>query len=75
MSNLPLDNAALARMHDQALERAQCLRQEAIDDFWRGADAVWQRSLLTGAAGARRAAQRLQARLARRAQARLHPGA
>ena len=35
---------------------------QAIDDFWRSADAVWQRSQDI----AQRSASRLQARLARR---------
>lgn len=62
-----LDTATQDRLYDQALSRAHALRQEAIDDFWRGADAVWQRSLQTGVNGARRAAQRLQLRLQRHA--------
>lgn len=71
-AHLP-DAATQARLHDLAKAEAQRLRHEAIqnfgceamDDFWRGADAVWQRSLQTGQAVAARSAARLQARLAR----------
>ena len=56
----------LNRLHDLARQRAQELRSEAIDDFWRGADAAWAATLN----GARRSAQRLAHRLARHAQAR-----
>lgn len=54
------------RMMELAKQRAQALRREAIDDFWRGADAAWAASLAT----ARRSAQRLAHRLARHAQLR-----
>lgn len=50
-----------AALHDQARRRAQVLRREAVDDFWRGADAVWSAGLAT----ARRSAQRLAHSLAR----------
>lgn len=67
------DAATQARLHDLAKAEAMRLRREAIrnfggevvDDFWRGADAVWQRSLQTGQAMVERSAARLQARLAR----------
>lgn len=67
------DAATQARLHDLAKAEAQRLRceamqhfgGEAVDDFWRGADAVWQRSLQTGQAAAERGAARLKARLAR----------
>jgi hypothetical protein len=67
------DAATQARLHDQAKAEAMRLRSEAIrnfgdeivDDLWRGADAVWQRSLQTGQALAERSAARLKARLAR----------
>jgi len=65
MAQHPYDNATLARLHDQAKLEAVRLRDEAVDDFWRGADAVWQRSLQGGQALAERSAARLQARLAR----------
>lgn len=53
-------------LQEQALRRAQELRSEAIDDFWRGADAAWAATL----GGARRSAQRLAHALGRHAQAR-----
>lgn len=56
----------LSALHDLARRRAQELRREAIDDFWRGANAAWAASLAT----ARRSAQRLGHRLARHAQLR-----
>lgn len=59
----------LNRLHDLARQRAQALRSEAIDDFWRGADAAWAATLN----GARRSAQRLAHRLAHHAQARRTP--
>ena len=61
------ESTALAHLHDQARREARRLRREAVDDFWRGADAVWQRSLAGGQALAQRSAIRLKARLARRA--------
>lgn len=68
------DATAQARLHDLAKAEAVRLRREAmqhfgdetVDDFWRGADAVWQRSLRTGQALAERSAARLNARLVRR---------
>ena len=63
-ANLP-HPATLARLHDLANVEATRLRHEAADDFWRGTNAVWQRSLQTGQALAERSAARLQARLAR----------
>lgn len=56
--------SALNRLHELARQRAQELRSEAIDDFWRGADAAWAATLN----GARRSAQRLAHRLAHHAQ-------
>lgn len=50
-----------ARLHDLARRRAQVLRREAGDDFWRGADAAFQATLVS----ARRSAKRLAHRLAR----------
>ena len=55
----------LHHLHDIALSRANELRQEAMDDFWRGTDAMWAATL----AAASRGAQRLGYRLARRARA------
>ncbi len=60
-TDLP-DAATQVRLHDQAKAEAVRLRDEAVDDFWRGADAV----LATTADSARRSAQRLACRLARR---------
>jgi len=54
-----------ARQHDAARAQAAQLRDEAIDDFWRGADVALQRSLHEGPALVARSALRLQARLAR----------
>lgn len=54
------------RIKELAKQQAQALRREAIDDFWRGADAAWAARLDT----ARRSAQRLAYRLARHAQGR-----
>lgn len=63
MHNPLLDQPELLnRLHDQARQRAQQLRHEAIADFWRGADAL----LDDAATRARRAAERLAYRLQRR---------
>ncbi len=64
-----VDAPDFAILHDQALRRAQELRREAVDDFWRGTDAAWSAGLAT----ARRSAQRLAYRLARHAQLRRGP--
>lgn len=56
------DAATQVRLHDLAKCEALRLRDEAVDDFWRGADAM----LGTTADRARRSAQRLAYRLARR---------
>ena len=64
------DTTTLARLHDQAKAAASRLRSEAVDEFWRGADAVWQRGLQTSQAALERSATRLQARLARHSQVR-----
>ena len=56
----------LNRLHDQALLQARTLRDAAIDDFWRGANAaLWGRL-----SSARRAAARLSHRLQRHQQLR-----
>lgn len=80
----PSDAALQDRLHDQAKADALRLRSEAVDDFWRGADAVWQRSLRSGQALAERSAARLKSSLARHARRRaagadtpqpsIHPG-
>lgn len=64
------DAPTLARLHDQARAEASRLRSEAVDEFWRGADAVWQRGLHSGEALAQRSATRLRASLARHARGR-----
>lgn len=61
-TDLP-DVATQARWHELAKTEAVRLRHEAIDNFWRGADAM----LATTADSARRSAQRLAYRLARSA--------
>ncbi|MDZ7922124.1 hypothetical protein [Rhodoferax sp.] len=61
------ETTALAHLYDQARRDARRLRREAVDAFWRSADAVWQRSLAGSQVLALRSATRLQARLARRA--------
>ncbi|MCV0439597.1 MAG: hypothetical protein K5880_13280 [Hydrogenophaga sp.] len=54
--------------HDLAGARreAEHLRQEATDDFWRGADAALARACLDARARLARSTQRLQARLQQR---------
>jgi len=56
----------LNRLHDDARQRAHSLRDEAIDEFWRGANAALWGSL----SSARRAAARLSHRLQRHQQLR-----
>lgn len=56
----------LNRLHDEARERAQALRAEAIDDFWRGANAL----LWSQLSNAQRSAGRLSHRLQRHRQLR-----
>jgi len=56
----------LNRLHDRARQAAPQLRDEAIDDFWRGANAA----LWSQLSGARRAATRLSHRLQRHQQLR-----
>jgi hypothetical protein len=55
----PFDHETLVLAHDLAHARAARLRGEAIDDFWRAADAVIRRGLDRS----QRAAQRLLHRL------------
>jgi hypothetical protein len=69
--NAPSDFSAgttadIHRLHDLALRRAHELRQEAKDDFWRGADAV----LTVTADAAERSARRLAQRLSQHARGR-----
>lgn len=69
MDRPELNGPCLNRLHDLAKAEAERLRSEAVDDFWRGANALWQR----GQSTAQRSASHLQARLARRAQGRTAP--
>ena len=63
---------ALARLHDRAREDAEALRAEAIDDFWRGANAAFAATLDTAQRSAQRLARR--ERSARRGAAHAHGG-
>jgi hypothetical protein len=74
LMQIPFDSESLALAHELAHARAARLREQAIDDFWRGTDAV----LRTGMTRSQRAAQRLLHRLrqhAARRQAPLQPSA
>lgn len=62
----PTPSEDLTALHAEALRRAKLLRREAINDFWRGADAA----LAATVAGAYRSAQRLAYRLAHHARTR-----
>ncbi len=81
MTHDAFDAATQHRLHDLAKAEAERLRCEAmrdfgnevVDDFWRGADAVYQRCLESSHTLAERSADRLQARLARRARNRVAP--
>ena len=53
----------LDRLHAAARRRAEDLRREAIDDFWRGSNALLSNTMTR----ARRSAERLAARLTRHA--------
>lgn len=74
MSTNPPDVSNYSYLIEQAKAEASRLRTEAIQhfgdealgDFWRGANAVWQHSLLSGQGLAQRSANRLRARLQRR---------
>ncbi len=77
MFTSPSDPRQHAHLIDQAKAEATRLRSEAVQhfgdealgDFWRGANAVWQR-MQAGHGLAQRSAARLRARLARRDAAR-----
>ncbi len=56
----PFDSETLYRAHELARARAARLRDEAIDDFWRGADAVVQRGFDRPLRAAQRLLQRLR---------------
>jgi hypothetical protein len=79
MSHHTFNASTLNRLHDLAKVDAQHLRRAAMrefgndlfDDFWRGADLVYQRCLEASQRLAERSATRLQSRLNRRAQNRV----
>ena len=66
MFPIPPSATAISRLQAQARAEVHRLRGEAADNFWRSADAVWQRSLSGGQTLAQRSAARLRASLARR---------
>lgn len=53
-----------ARLHDLSRRRTQELRRDASDDFWRGADAAFQATLLSAGRSARRLARQARGRSA-----------
>lgn len=57
--NIP-DADTLERLHREASTQATQLRAQAIDDFWRGGNALLAATLDTATRSARRLAQRLQ---------------
>jgi len=61
---------AYARLRDRAIERAHVLRDEAIAELWGGAGALWGDAVDQ----ARRAADRLAARLRQHARQRAAAG-
>jgi hypothetical protein len=79
MNHQAFDVTTQHRLHDLAKAEAERLRHAAkrdfghllMDDFWRGANAVYQCGLQSGHSLAQRSATRLQARLARRARDRV----
>lgn len=62
-----LDTLTHTHQHAAARRRADADRRDAIDDFWRGADAAWARVQRDLGERLSRSARRLQARLDRRA--------
>ena len=62
-----LDTLIRAHQHATARRQADADRREAIDDFWRGADAAWARVQHGLGERVARSPRRLQARLDRRA--------
>jgi hypothetical protein len=58
--NAGLSAAALNRLHDEARQRAVTLRDEAIDEFWRGVNATLWAQLSSARRAAVRLAQRRQ---------------
>ncbi len=76
--NIP-DADTLERIHRAARTQATQLRAQAMDDFWRGGNALLTSTLDTATRSARRWAQRLQRHQQARAEgdtpAPIHPGA
>lgn len=68
MTHNHLDTLIRAHQHAMARQQADSDRREAIDDFWRGANAAWARVQLGLGDRLCRGARRLQARLDRRAE-------
>lgn len=62
MTPLPIELERRNELHDRALAEAEALRREAMDDLWRGANAV----LATASGSMLRSARRLAQRLRRR---------
>lgn len=56
--------------HAQARRAAEHLRRDAVNDFWRGSDALLAHVCLDAGASLSRSTQRLQARLRQHRQAR-----
>ena len=52
--------AELNRLHDEARHRAATLRDEALDEFWRGVNATLWAQLSSARRAATRLSQRLQ---------------
>jgi hypothetical protein len=65
------DANEISRLHEQARIQAGALRREAIDDFWRGGNALVSDTVH----GLQRASGRLAARLKRHSALRANPGA
>lgn len=55
-----LSNRQWQRLHDEALQQAPQLRQQAIDEFWRGLNAALWGSLSAVQRAATRLSHRLQ---------------
>ena len=58
--NIQATDLDLNRLHDEAHARARALRDEALDDFWRGADALLREASASAARAARRFAASLR---------------
>jgi hypothetical protein len=64
--NYRIDPRELNRLHDEAHRLAPLLRDEAIDDFWRGANDLLHRGLSHAQRAASRLGHRLQHHAAHR---------